>query len=451
MPEKILFVAANARSLIANRGDLIQEMKALGHHVHALIPEYDFLPEVEELGISYDLIQLSRTGMDPRTDWKYYRQLRQFMAEWKPDIVYSYSIKPVIYGSLAAKSSNVPMIAAMITGMGYLFTGETLKQRVLRQVASSLYRRGLAAADRIFFQNPDDLALFRELGIIGPEDEAKITRTNGSGINLERFPSSPPPMPPAEPVTFLMIARLLQDKGVREFVRAAEMLRSDYPKAQFVVVGPHDPMLPHALPADELEQWKVNGAVSFVGGVKDVRAFLKECSVYVLPSYREGTPRSVLEAMATGRPVITTDTPGCRETVVDWVNGFLVPVKSAEALATRMKIFLRQPDLIDVMGRNSHGMAVEKYDVRLVNRVILEAIGLIEPEPAENGSAELPLTGSRNAHSEPGWRHAALGDGRSREANDVFVENWKRKTSGDGSHITVTETKRKFVTAWDDK
>ncbi len=408
MPEKILFVAANARSLIANRGDLIREMKALGHHVHALIPEYDFLPEVEELGITWDLVQLSRTGMDPKADLRYYRQLRRFMTDWQPDIVYSYSIKPVIYGSLAARASGVPMVAAMITGMGYLFTGESLKQRMLRHVASSLYRRGLAAADRIFFQNPDDLALFRELSIVGPEDEAKITRTNGSGINLERFPSSPPPMPPDEPVTFLMIARLLQDKGVREFVRAAEMLRSDYPRAQFLVVGPHDTMLPHALPADELEQWKINGVVSFVGGVKDVRPYLNESSVYVLPSYREGTPRSVLEAMATGRPVITTDTPGCRETVVDWVNGFLVPVKSAEALAARMKIFLRQPDLIDVMGRNSLSMAEEKYDVRLVNRVILEAIGLVEPLPEEDKP------------SHPAWPHP---QGTAQEAADRKLQS----------------------------
>jgi len=408
LPEKILFVAANARSLIANRGDLIREMKALGHHVHALIPEYDFLPEVEELGITWDLVQLSRTGMDPKADLRYYRQLRRFMTDWQPDIVYSYSIKPVIYGSLAARASGVPMVAAMITGMGYLFTGESLKQRMLRHVASSLYRRGLAAADRIFFQNPDDLALFRELSIVGPEDEAKITRTNGSGINLERFPSSPPPMPPDEPVTFLMIARLLQDKGVREFVRAAEMLRSDYPRAQFLVVGPHDTMLPHALPADELEQWKINGVVSFVGGVKDVRPYLNESSVYVLPSYREGTPRSVLEAMATGRPVITTDTPGCRETVVDWVNGFLVPVKSAEALAARMKIFLRQPDLIDVMGRNSLSMAEEKYDVRLVNRVILEAIGLVEPLPEEDKP------------SHPAWPHP---QGTAQEAADRKLQS----------------------------
>ncbi len=418
MSEKILFVAANARSLIANRGDLIREMKELGHRVHALIPEYDFLPEVEELGITYDLIRLSRTGMDPKADLRYYRDLRRFMTDWKPDIVYSYSIKPVIYGSLAARASGVPLIAAMITGMGYLFSGESLKQRMLRQVASTLYRRGLAAADRIFFQNPDDLAQFRKLDIISASDNHKIYRTNGSGINLERFPSTPPPVPPNEPVTFLMIARLLQDKGVREFVHAAESMRHDYPKAQFVVVGPHDTMLPHALPAEELEQWKINGVVSFVGGVKDVRPYLKESSVYVLPSYREGTPRSVLEAMATGRPVITTDTPGCRETVVDWVNGFLVPVKSAQALASRMKIFLRQPELIEVMGRNSLLMAEEKYDVRRVNRGILEALGLVEPLPEE----ETPQGGSPEARDQQDHSPA-------QKRSDQI--KWKRINQGD--------------------
>ncbi len=376
MSSKILFVAANARSLIANRGDLIQDMKAQGHQVHALIPEYDFLPEVHDLGISYDLIQLSRTGVDPWSDRKSYRQLKQLIAQYEPDIVYSYSIKPVIYGSMAARACNVPMVAAMITGMGYLFTGETLRQRLLRGVASRLYRRGLAAADRIFFQNPDDLELFRHLGLLNGRNGEKIVRTNGSGINLERFPQSQPPAPPEKPLAFLMIARLLKDKGVREFVEAAHILSERYPEVRFTVVGPHDPHLPHALPAEEVEQWRQRGIIRFTGGVKDVRPHLEECSVYVLPSYREGTPRSVLEAMAVGRPVITTDTPGCRETVIEGENGFLVPVKSAEALADRMENFIQNPSLVLDMGGKSRLLAAEKYDVRKVNRIILDALGL---------------------------------------------------------------------------
>jgi glycosyltransferase involved in cell wall biosynthesis len=376
VPEKILFIAANARSLIANRGDLIREMKEQGHHVHALIPEYDFLPQVKSLDITYDLIQLSRTGVDPWSDRKSYRQLKKLIAHHQPDIVYSYSIKPVIYGSLAAQACNVPMVAAMITGMGYLFTGETLRQRLLRSVASRMYRRGLAAADRIFFQNPDDLELFRNMSLLNGRNGDRIVRTNGSGINLERFPQSPPPVPPENRLNFLMIARLLQDKGVREFVQAAHKVAALHSDVRFTVVGPHDPHLPHALPADEVEQWRRRGIVNFTGGVTDVRPYLRDCSVYVLPSYREGTPRSVLEAMATGRPVITTDTPGCRETVMDGENGFLVPVKSVDALAGHMEQFIRNPCLITEMGVKSRQFACDKYDVRKVNRVILDAIGL---------------------------------------------------------------------------
>ena len=376
MPEKVLFVAANARSLIANRGDLIQEMKERGHRVHALIPDYDFLPEVHDLGISFDKIRLSRTGVDPWSDHKSYQQLKKLISRQKPDVVYSYSIKPVIYGSLAAQACNVPMVAAMITGMGYLFTGETLRQRMLRSVATRLYRRGLAAADRIFFQNPDDLDLFRNLGLLNGSNGGKIVRTNGSGINLERFPQSQPPGPPEKPLHFLMIARLLQDKGVREFATAAHLLSEKYPEVRFTVVGPHDPHLPHALPVDEVEQWRRRGIITFAGGVKDVRPHLQACSVYVLPSYREGTPRSVLEAMATGRPVITTDTPGCRETVTDGENGFLVPVKSVDALVSGMEKFIQNPGIVPKMGEMSRRLASDKYDVRKVNRVILDAIGL---------------------------------------------------------------------------
>ncbi len=390
-------------------------MKQLGYDVHALIPDYDFLPEVEELGISYDLIRLSRTGVDPWADFRSYRMLKKHIRRYRPDVVYSYSIKPVIYGSLAARACKVPMVAAMITGMGYLFTGETLRQRLLRSVASTLYRRGLSAADRVFFQNPDDLALFRSLNIINGRDEYKIVRTNGSGINLDRFPKSAPPVPPEAPVTFLVIARLLQDKGVREFVAAAGKLHARYPEVRFQVVGPHDPTLPHALPAGEVEQWKRDGIVDFVGGVKDVRPWLKACSVYVLPSYREGTPRSVLEAMATGRPVITTDTPGCRETVNPDENGFLVPVRSADDLASRMEEFIRNPDLITEMGKNSRRLAEQKYDVRKVNRIILEALEIGEPEQ----SAGAMYDNSNDNSSKDSIRNSSSKDSIRNENADV--------------------------------
>lgn len=366
-------MAANARSLIANRGDLIHKLKSDGHTVHALIPDYDFLPEVEGLDISYDRIQLSRTGLSPLADLRTYQQLKRLIRKEKPDVVYAYSIKPVIYGSLASRACQTPVTAAMITGMGYLFTGETLRQRLLRRMAAFLYRRALKAANVIFFQNPDDLDLFYSLGIVNQNDNKKIVRTNGSGINLQRFSKSPPPI---RPVHFLLIARLLRDKGIREFVRAAETVKKKSPETQFTVVGPHNPDLPHSLSKEEVSQWKKQNVVSFIGGRKDVRDELKSCSVYVLPSYREGTPRSVLEAMATGRAIITTDTPGCRETVIEGENGFLVPVQDAGVLAERMLWFLENPEKIEEMGDASHRLAKEKFDVNKVNEVILKTIFL---------------------------------------------------------------------------
>ncbi len=371
---KVLFVAANARSLIANRGDLIREIQARGHQVHALIPEYDFLPEVEELGISWELIQLSRTGIDPLRDIRTYRQLKQKIQAFAPDVTFGYAIKPVIYGSLAARAGNVSMRAAMITGMGYLFTGNSLKQCILRAVAARLYRIGLGAAHIVFFQNPDDLALFQELGIIRKKDEPKIRRTNGSGVNMGHFSPSEPKQ---SPIRFLIIARLLQDKGVREFVQAAQLMAKQYPeqikagKIVFQIVGPHDPTLPHALPQTEVEQWRRDGLVELVGGVKDVRPYIEACAVYVLPSYREGTPRSVLEAMAMQRAIVTTDTPGCRETVIDGKNGYLVPVRAVNELAATMARFIEDPSLIVQMGKASYQYCAEKYDVNKVNQEIL--------------------------------------------------------------------------------
>ncbi|AXJ01727.1 Glycosyltransferase involved in cell wall bisynthesis [Cyclonatronum proteinivorum] len=371
--KKVLFIAANARSLIANRGDLIRELTSRGHQVHALIPDYDFLPEVEELGISWELIHLSRTGADPFRDYRSYRELKQKIRQFGPDITYGYSIKPVIYGALAARACGVAVRASMITGMGYLFTGNTLKQRLLRIAGAWLYRQAMKASTTIYFQNPDDVALFKSLDIIRAKEASKIVRTNGSGVNMDRFYET---RPVKEPVRFLVISRLLEDKGIREFVHAARLLHHRYPEAAFQVVGPLDLNLPHALPEREVESWKAEGLVDFTGGVKDVRPYIESCSVYVLPSYREGTPRSVLEAMAMKRAIITTDTPGCRETVEQEVNGFLVPVKSSEALAAAMEQFLQQPQLIDRMAAESLRICREKYDVTKVNQTILEGLKL---------------------------------------------------------------------------
>ncbi|HET9427624.1 MAG TPA: glycosyltransferase family 4 protein, partial [Allosphingosinicella sp.] len=220
----------------------------------------------------------------------------------------------------------------------------------------------------ILFQNPDDRDHFRALGLL-PRNRP-VTVVNGSGIDLARFAPAPLPDGPI----FLMISRLLGDKGVREYGEAAIRLKRAYPEATFRLVGYFD-QSPDALSQAELDRM-VEGGVEFVGRLDDVRPAIAACSIYVLPSYREGTPRSVLEAMAMGRPIVTTDAPGCRETVETGINGFLVPPRQVGPLAQAMERFITQPDLIARMGSESRALAERKYEVNAVSRSIIEAAGL---------------------------------------------------------------------------
>lgn len=367
----LLIIAGNARSLIANRGDLVKDMQARGLAVAAAVPTADYLPEVEELGIEIYPIEMGRTGINPvhdiKTLWSLYRLIRRL----KPKAVFGYTIKPVVYGSLAAKAAGVSRIFSMITGLGHVFTTDSSKNRRLQKIVSLLYRAGLACNRKVFFQNPDDQQEFTQRGIL--RDASKAVRTYGSGVDMDRFEATPLP---EEELTFLFIGRLLTEKGVAEFCEAARQLRSEAPAVRFIAVGPHDPSLPHSCASADLERWKGEGCVEFVGGVSDVRPWIAKCSVFVLPSYREGTPRSVLEAMSMRRPIITSDAPGCRETVEDGVNGFLVAPRASAPLLEAMKRFVEEPALVPQMAEASRALVERHYDVRKVNKVILEAMEL---------------------------------------------------------------------------
>lgn len=367
----ILIIAGNARSLIANRGDLIREMRAAGLDVAAVVPRADYLPEVEELGIAIYPVEMGRTGINPLHDLKYLLALRRLLRQVRPRVVFGYTIKPVVYGSLAARLAGVPCIYSMITGLGHVFTTQSSRNRRLQKIIAMLYRAGLAANRKVFFQNPDDLQEFLERGML--KDPGKAVRTHGSGVDMQRFSRRPLPQ---GPTTFLFIGRLLTEKGVAEYCEAASVVKADFPEARFVLVGPHDHSLPHACSSDDLARWKAEGAVEFVGGVKDVRPWIEECSVFVLPSYREGTPRSVLEAMSMGRAIITSDAPGCRETVEEGVNGFLVAPRQSRPLAEAMRRFLEEPSRVVRMGESSRHLVERHYDVRKVNKVILDAMEL---------------------------------------------------------------------------
>jgi glycosyltransferase involved in cell wall biosynthesis len=291
------------------------------------------------------------------------------MRAIKPFFVLSYTVKPVIYGILVAYLLGIPKRFAMITGLGYSLQ-DTQNRNILSAIIGFLYKSVLNRSSKVFFQNPDDESYFRQRGFINPATHTLVI--NGSGVDLDHYKYC---LPPKNSTVFLLIARLLGDKGIREFVSAAKKIKIFHPDAIFQIAGWVDEN-PNSITQAEVDAWVDEGLIQYLGYVDDVRLILSGCDIYVLPSYREGTPRSVLEAMAMGRPVITTDAPGCRETVVDGDNGFLVPVKDVDALVDAMQKFIYDPSLIILMGARSREIAEKKYDVHKVNAVMLNAMGI---------------------------------------------------------------------------
>jgi glycosyltransferase involved in cell wall biosynthesis len=370
---RIVIGASLAASLINFRGELIRELLADGAEVHVTAPDFesdsDSSQALSEWGVTVHQVAMSRTGMNPLSDLRSLTAYRRLFRRLRPDAYLGYTAKPVIYGILAAWLVGVPRRVAMITGLGYGFQGDS-RRAFLRAVVANLYRAALRRATNVIFQNPDDLRTFQSLALLSPH--SKVSVVNGSGVDLAKF--KPHPLPEG-PLVFLMIARLLGDKGVREYVSAARLLAQEHSGVRFLLVGPRDPG-PDAIPAAELAQWVSEGIIDYLGEQRDVRPFLAACSVYVLPSYREGTPRSVLEAMATGRPVITTDAPGCRQTVMEGKNGMLVPVRDAQALADAMMALAADTAKREAMGAASRSFAESLYDVRKVNAQMLSIMGL---------------------------------------------------------------------------
>ncbi|MGZ8329004.1 MAG: glycosyltransferase family 4 protein [Allosphingosinicella sp.] len=368
---KVLLLGSYAPSLINFRGPLIAALVERGHEVFAAAPDIDsdIAAKLVALGAIPVPVVLARTSLDPLATWRSGRQLRALVRRIAPDVMIAYTIKPIVLGAAAARAARVPCFAAMITGMGYAFLGGLDPKRLaVRLVAMLMYRRALAASQLVIFQNEDDRRDFRRLRLLPAAKPTLIV--NGSGVDLRHF--EPAPLPPQ--ITFLMIARYLRDKGIREYGAAAARLKADFPEVGIRLAGWLDES-PDSIGKAELDSM-VAGGVEDLGQLADVRPALADASVYVLPSYREGTPRTVLEAMAMGRAVITTDAPGCRNTVADGENGFLVPVGDSDALYRAMRRFVVEPALARRMGEESLRLVRERFDVDKVNAAILEGTGL---------------------------------------------------------------------------
>jgi glycosyltransferase involved in cell wall biosynthesis len=379
---KFLMCANYLPHVLNFRGKLLETIAKLGYEIHVIAP--DLASHTKEhdtlLGLGYIVhaVPMQPTGTNPIVDIKTLIAIYRLLRNIQPDYMLSYTIKPIIYGTLAAWLAKVPKRFVLLSGLGYTFqeVEETGQRSGFQKLVHSLYQQALSKSAKVFFQNPDDLNLFKKLQILKPSTPAVVV--NGSGVDVADFSVLPFPTNETGNIipSFLLIARLLKDKGIVEYIEAAKIIKEQYPSAQFHLVGWIDEN-PAAIDQTQLDEWIASGIINYWGKLNDVRPAIAACSVYVLPSYREGTSRSVLEAMAMGRPIITTDAPGCRETVTEGLNGYLVPIKTVNELSSAMEKFIVNPELITVMGQASRKLAEDIYDVHKVNRVMIEEMNLI--------------------------------------------------------------------------
>lgn len=375
---KIAVLGNQARAMTNFWTVLLRRMVDAGHDVLCLVPHATAEDEPWEealtrLGVRLVRYPLDRKGLHPLHDARTLSVLWRIFRRERPDVLFAYTIKPVIYGAIASFLAGKPARSArhvMITGLGYMFEADNPIKKVLLQVARLLYRMALGCAGAVYFQNDDDRKLFEHLSII-PRSTA-VRNSKGTGVDLRRFALS---KLPEGPPTFLFIGRLLEAKGLRELAEAAALVRAEYPEARFALLGPPEKG-PGSVPLSEVRDWEERGLLTYLGETSDVRPYIENANVAVLPSWREGTPCSLMEAMSMGRAVIAADAPGSREVVRDGVNGFLVPVRDAEALANAAKRFIMEPALAARMGAAGRALMEEEFSADIVARRLSLAMGL---------------------------------------------------------------------------
>jgi glycosyltransferase involved in cell wall biosynthesis len=373
---KFLIISNSIDSLINLRLDLIKTLIGKGVTVHAACPISEELGKVEllcALGVRVHDVDMSRASINPLKDVLLFINLFKLIRRIRPDKVLSYTVKPIVWGSIAASWSGVSQIFVLVAGVGYTIAEtdpKSLRRRLVHKVSKCLHRHAIKHCTHIFFQNPDDKHCFEELSLLRETQSSSVVK--GSGINLKHFQQV---RLPSNPI-FLFIGRFLVDKGIREFLTAASIVNKKHSCCRFLLVGYIDDN-PESITQQELEAWLSSTQISYLGKLSDVREAISQASVLVLPSYREGTPRSVLEAMAMGRAIITTDAPGCRETVKNKYNGLLIRPRSVDDLVDAMEYLIQNPGEVSKMGSMSLTRARIEFDVDKVNNHMISAMKII--------------------------------------------------------------------------
>ena len=366
----IAIIATSGISLTNFRGPLIKKWIAKGHKVLAISIEQssDMESEMSKLGAEYIQVKGSRTGVGIFEGLKMIHKYRKVFRKQKPDCVYLYMSKPVAFAGPAAVSCGVKHINVLVNGLENAYYRTGFKDWIVRIIMSSAYRFVGNRSDNVFVQNSHDYEFFKKTLL---SKNASLSVVNGSGVDMDYFKVSALP----KETVFLMCARLLWSKGIREYLKAIPIVKQKCPEAKFMLVGGLDKN-DEALSKDELERAVSLYDIEYIGYASDVRPMIEQCSIFVLPSYHEGLPRSILEAMSMGRPIITSDAPGCIDTTLDGINGFVVPIGNSDTLAQRMIQLANNYDLRVKMGKESHRICLERFDVNKVNDYICRKMGI---------------------------------------------------------------------------
>lgn len=369
---KLVFVVNHLPSLLQFRSHLMSALVERGHAVIAIAPERNQMLEKQlaGIGVEYRSIGLKRTGKNIFSDFKYLFRLYAVLNELAPDKVMLYTIKPIIYGSIAARLAGISTVFAVITGLGYVFIGNSFLKRFFSFWVKKMYAFALGLCQKTIFLNQDDLEHFVDAKIVSL---TKCVIVSGEGVDKNYYDYRP--LAPGRPVDFIFIGRLIRDKGIVEYIEACRSLKEKYPDVKFKILGPLDDN-PTSFSHEDVKQWETDGIVDYLGSTDDVRPYIAATGVFVLPSYREGLSRSALEAMSMGRAVILTDVPGCRELVNNGVNGLLVKAGCSADLADAMEELILSPERAVRMGFESRKIVEKKYDVSIVNQIFINEFGL---------------------------------------------------------------------------
>lgn len=375
--KKVLIACSTSVNLLEFRGKLIQELLK-NNDVSVFTPRISQLHVLEKLknmNVTVYENELKGNNVSILSDLKYIIRLYRLIKEIKPDIFFPYTFKPVIYGTIVAKLCKTSCITPMLTGLGYNFIDAHIKRRWVSSITKILLKFSLSANKRIriIFHNKDDFDKLVACGIISKKHQAFVV--NGSGVDLTDYKYS---VPKTKVISFLMISRLINAKGIKEFYEAAKLVIQKFPETKFKLIGAYDGNI-DAIDQDLYANIRLGNIVQYLGQVSDVRPYIRDASIIVLPSYAEGVPRCILEGMAMGRAVITCDSVGCRETInpsAEHPNGFLIPIKNTFALASKMEHYINHTKDILIYGLNGRRFAKQKFDVNMVNAEMMKIMEL---------------------------------------------------------------------------